>query len=62
MQTAAITGALLTAAGLGGYVVGVLVPYPGRSLSLTALMFGLALVTIGLAAGVSSRDIGRGLR
>ena len=51
MQTAAIAGALLTAAGLGGYVVGVLVPYPGRSLSLTALMFGLALVTIGLAAG-----------
>jgi hypothetical protein len=51
MHTAAIAGALLTAVGLGGYAVGVLVPYPGRAFTLTALMLGLTLLTVGRAQG-----------
>ncbi|MFC6864480.1 MULTISPECIES: hypothetical protein [Haloarcula] len=51
MHTAAIAGALLTAVGLGGYAVGVLVPYSGRAFSLTALMLGLTLLTVGRAQG-----------
>ncbi len=40
-------GAVLTALAVVGYVVGVVAPYPGRALSLTALMVGLTLAAIG---------------
>jgi hypothetical protein len=40
-------GAGLTAAGVCGYVVGLLVTYPGRAFSLTAIMVGITLAAIG---------------
>lgn len=43
------TGAALTAVGVVGYVAGVLVPYPGRSFSVTAVMVGVTLLAIGRA-------------
>lgn len=52
MHTAAIAGVVLTAVGLVGYVAGILVPYPGRAFSLTALMLGLTLVAVGPIQGV----------
>ena len=45
-RTRAIGLALLLA-GLLGYVVGVLVPYPGRAFSITAVMVGVTLTAIG---------------
>lgn len=47
MDRLLLVGAAALAAGVGGYAVGVVVPYPGRSFSLTALMVGLALVVVG---------------
>jgi hypothetical protein len=48
-------GGLLTLLSLAGYAAGVLTPYPGRAFSLTGLMVGLALLSVGagraLAAG-----------
>ena len=41
-----LLGLGLLAAGLVGYVVGIYVAYPGRALSLTAVMVGLTVVTI----------------
>ena len=43
-------GAVLSAMGVAGYVVGVYVAYPGRSLSLTAVMMGITLLAIGSAS------------
>lgn len=40
-------GVALTVLGLGGYVVGLWTPYPGRAFSLTALMVGLTMAAIG---------------
>jgi hypothetical protein len=40
-------GAALSAAGIAGYVIGVFVPYPGRAFSVTGVMVGLTLLTIG---------------
>ncbi|WP_181861715.1 hypothetical protein [Haloplanus salinus] len=40
-------GTGLTAVGVCGYVGGVLVAYPGRALSLTAIMVGITLAAIG---------------
>lgn len=45
------TGAVALLAGAAGYAVGVFVPYPGRSFSVTAVMVGLALVAVGRTAG-----------
>ncbi|MFB6195766.1 MAG: hypothetical protein ABEI80_06320 [Haloplanus sp.] len=42
-----LAGVALAAVGIGGYVTGVLVPYPGRSFSLTAIMVGITLAAIG---------------
>lgn len=39
-------GAALTLVGLVGYVAGVVVDYPGRAFSLTAVMVGVVLVAI----------------
>ena len=51
MHPAAIAGIVLTFAGVAGYVAGVVVPYPGRSFSLTAVMVGLTVLSVGRAAG-----------
>jgi len=54
MNTALAVGSALTAAGLAGYVVGVVAPYPGRAFSVTGLMIGVTLLAIG--AGADSSD------
>lgn len=43
-------GAVLTLAGFGAYVLGVMTPYPGRAFSVTALMVGITLAAIGRSA------------
>jgi hypothetical protein len=40
-------GAALTVAGLVGYAIGVLAPYPGRGFSLTGVMVGITLLSVG---------------
>ncbi|QIO23503.1 hypothetical protein [Haloarcula sp. JP-L23] len=47
MQPVSLMGAVLTVAGILGYVLGVTMPYPGRAFSLTALMFGLTALAVG---------------
>ena len=47
MNTALAAGAALTTAGLVGYLVGVVWPYPGRAFSVTGVMVGVTLVAIG---------------
>ena len=44
-------GAVALLVGLAGYVLGVFVPFPGRSFSVTAVMVGLALVVVGRTGG-----------
>ncbi|MFC6988833.1 hypothetical protein ACFQJD_09165 [Haloplanus sp. GCM10025708] len=44
-------GVGLSAVSLAGYVVGMLVTYPGRAFAITALMVGITLVAIGGAGG-----------
>lgn len=41
----------LSTAGLAGYGLGLAVAYPGRALSLTALMAGIALAAVGAGGG-----------
>lgn len=40
-------GIAVTTGGLAGYLLGVTVSYPGRELSLTAVMVGIAIVAVG---------------
>ncbi|WP_251343004.1 hypothetical protein [Haloplanus halophilus] len=40
-------GAVLSVAGICGYLTGVVVAYPGRAFSLTAIMVGITLAAIG---------------
>jgi len=47
MDRTFLAGTGLTVVGVCGYVVGVLVAYPGRAFSLTALMLGITLAAIG---------------
>lgn len=47
MNHVKVAGAVLTVAGLVGYVVGVLAPYPGRGFSLAGVMVGLTLLSVG---------------
>lgn len=49
-----IAGAGLTVVGVCGYVVGVLVAYPGRAFSLTAIMIGITLASIGESQGAGA--------
>jgi len=46
MQRTFGAGLLLTALGVLGYVGGLLVPYPGRAFSVTAVMIGITFVAI----------------
>jgi len=56
MTRGTVVGAALILVGLGGYVTGVYVAYPGRAFSLTAVMVGIVLVAIGRrAAGGTER-------
>jgi hypothetical protein len=42
-----VAGLALVALGTVGYVVGVLVAYPGRSLSVAGVAVGIALLAVG---------------
>jgi len=42
-----LSGVALAALSLVGYVLGVVVPYPGRELSITAFMTGVTLTAVG---------------
>ncbi|MEM4780100.1 MAG: hypothetical protein QXG03_00835 [Halalkalicoccus sp.] len=41
-------GVALTVGGFGAYLVGITMPYPGRSLSVSAIMVGVALLSVGV--------------
>lgn len=47
MKRLRAVGALVTALGLAGYLVGASVAYTGRAFSVTAVMVGLTLLAIG---------------
>jgi len=42
-----LTGVLLTAVGLAGYVLGVVREYPGRAFTVTVVMVAITLLVIG---------------
>lgn len=46
MSRGTVLGAGLVVAGVAGYAAGVVVAYPGRAFSLTAVMVGTALLAI----------------
>lgn len=48
-RTVARVGLLLTALGFVGYVAGIAEPYPWRAFSVTAVMVGITLASIGNA-------------
>ncbi|WP_166035612.1 hypothetical protein [Halorussus pelagicus] len=54
MNTALAAGLALTVAGLGGYLVGIAAPYPGRAFSVTGVMVGVTLLAIGWGGGDSA--------
>lgn len=54
MDRTAAVGVGLLVAGLGGYAAGVYVAYPGRSLSVTAVMVGVSLVALGREPNATS--------
>ena len=41
-------GIALLVVGLAGYVLGIVVPYPGRAMTITGIMAGVTLSVIGL--------------
>jgi len=47
MNTVTGLGLALTVGGVVGYLVGVAVTYPGRAFSLTAVMVGVTLLSVG---------------
>ncbi len=47
MRRTRAAGVALAGVGIVGYVAGALVAYPGRSLSLPAVMVGVALAAVG---------------
>jgi len=46
MNLGLVAGPLLTAAGLVAYAAGIAVPYPGRSLSLAAVMVEITVTLV----------------
>lgn len=40
-------GAGLTLGGLVGYAVGVAIPYPGRAISVSAVLIGITIAVVG---------------
>lgn len=51
MDRTRTAGVALTAAGVAGYLVGVAAPYPGRALTVTAVVVGITLASIGGSGG-----------
>lgn len=47
MNRELVFGAVLTAGGLVGYVLGLFVAYPGRAFAVTAVMVGVTLLAVG---------------
>jgi hypothetical protein len=47
MNTVSAAGLVVALAGIGGYLAGLAVPYPGRAFSLTALMTGATMLAVG---------------
>jgi hypothetical protein len=47
MNRVRVAGVAVTTLAVVGYVVGVLAPYPGRAVTLTGVMVGLALWAAG---------------
>lgn len=47
MNGTTAAGILLTLAGVAGYVIGVLAPYPGRGFSVAGVMVGITLLSVG---------------
>lgn len=56
MNTALAAGLALTLAGLVGYLVGIVAPYPGRAFSVTGVMVGITLLAIGRSDANKSRE------
>ena len=46
MDETLLAGGALLVGGVAGYVLGIVRPYPGRSLSITAAMVGLTLLAV----------------
>ena len=40
-------GVVVTAVGVAGYLAGIATPYPGRAFSVTAVVVGITLASIG---------------
>ena len=51
MNRTFLVGLVTVTVGLAGYVAGIVTDYPGRALSVTAVMIGVTLVAIGRADG-----------
>lgn len=47
MNQQTLFGSLCTALSLGGYLVALVEPYPGQSLTLSGILVGLTLIAIG---------------
>ncbi|WP_275883664.1 hypothetical protein [Halorhabdus sp. BNX81] len=47
-----MAGGVLSLLGFSGYLAGVVTAYPGRSISLAAIMIGLTFVAIGRASAM----------
>jgi hypothetical protein len=56
MNRTRAAGLLLTLGGVAGYLAGLATPYPGRAFSLTAVIVGVTLASIGDGSGGSRRD------
>lgn len=56
MNVAFAAGSALTVAGLAGYVVGVVAPYPGRAFSVSGVMVGITLLAIGWGGDSDDRE------
>lgn len=54
MNRYTITGLCLILGGLGAYVVGIAVTYPGRAFSITAVMIGVSLLAVGTGIGTET--------
>ncbi|WP_135830527.1 hypothetical protein [Halorussus halobius] len=56
MNAAFAAGIVLTVAGLAGYAVGVTVAYPGRAFSVTGVMVGVTLLSVGRGSAWADPD------
>ncbi|MDY6818275.1 MAG: hypothetical protein SVG88_06395 [Halobacteriales archaeon] len=55
MNRVLVGGIVLTGLGLGGYGAGLVITYPFRAFSVTAVMVGITLIAIGRASGYRAR-------